>query len=242
MSGPQGTDPSQGWSGQQPGFEQQPAWGQPAPGTEQPPAAAPAWQQPPAYNPEQYQYPSMPQTSQQPGGYPQYGQQPGYQQPGAYGQPQPPGAYPQYGQPHYGQPGAYPQYGQPGMGQEFDQQFGQPSKPKNNKTLLAIGGGIAAVILLTVIVLGFVWPGWFVTTKLDVNAAQQGVQKILSDETSGYGVKNVKNVKCNDGADPEVKAGATFNCSVSIDGTSRTVTVTFKDDKGTYEVGRPQNK
>jgi len=178
----------------------------------------------------------MPQAPQQPGGYPQYGQQPGYQQPGAYGPPQygQPGAYPQYGPPG--------QYGQPGMGQQFDQQFGQPGAPKNNKALLAIGGGVAAVVLIALIVLGFVWPGWFVTTKLDINAAQDGVKKVLSDETSGYGVKNVKDVKCNDGTDPEVKAGSTFNCAVSIDGTNRTVTVTFKDDKGTYEVGRPQNK
>ena len=79
------------------------------------------------------------------------------------------------------------------------------------------------------------------TTKLDVSAAQQGVRNVLSDETSGYGVKNVKDVKCNDGVDPEVKAGAKFNCAVNIDGTGRSVTVTFKDDSGTYEVGRPKD-
>jgi hypothetical protein len=37
-----------------------------------------------------------------------------------------------------------------------------------------------------------------------------------------------------------VKKGATFNCDVSIDGTKRQVTVTFQNDKGTYEVGRPK--
>lgn len=231
MSGPQGTDPSQGWSGQQPGFEQQPAWGQPTPeqGT-----GAPGWQQPPAYNPEQYQYPSMPQ---QPGAYPQYGQQPpaGYPpQPGVYGQPQ-------YGQP--GQFGAPGQYGQPGFGHSFDQQFGQPGgAKKNQKMILGIAGGVGALVLILVLVGLFLWPGWLVTTKLDVNAAQDGVKKILTDESNGYGVKNVKDVKCNDGTDPEVKSGATFNCAVNIDGTNRTVTVTFKDDKGTYEVGRPANK
>lgn len=241
MSGPQGTDPTQGWSGQQPGFEHQPAWGQPGAGADQPTTAAPAWQQPPAYNPEQYQYPSVPQ---QPGGYPQYGQPTpeynpaGYQQPGAYGQ-QP------YGQPQYGQPGQFGapgQYGQPGYGQEFDQQFTAPGGgKKSQKLLLAIGGGVLALIVIVVGVLGFVWPGWFVTTKLDVNAAQQGVQKILSDETSGYGVKNIKDVKCNDGVDPEVKADASFNCAVNIDGTQRTVKVTFKGDSGTYEVARPSS-
>ena len=38
----------------------------------------------------------------------------------------------------------------------------------------------------------------------------------------------------------KVKKGDTFTCEVSIDGTKRQVTVTFQDDKGTYEVGRPK--
>ncbi|EUA44415.1 hypothetical protein I552_4188 [Mycobacterium xenopi 3993] len=78
------------------------------------------------------------------------------------------------------------------------------------------------------------------TTKLDINKAQAGVQQILSDETNGYGAKNVKDVKCNNGQNPTVKKGATFDCEVSIDGTKRQVTVTFQDNKGTYEVGRPK--
>ena len=90
-----------------------------------------------------------------------------------------------------------------------------------------------------VLVLGFWKPGFFVTTKLDVNAAQTGVSQILSDEANGYGAKNVKDVKCNNGASPTVKKGDTFDCEVSIDGTKRQVTVTFQDDSGTYEVGRP---
>ena len=82
--------------------------------------------------------------------------------------------------------------------------------------------------------------GFFVTTKLDVDKAQQGVQQILTDEASGYGAKNVNDVKCNNGQNPTVRKGDTFNCEVSIDGTKRQVTVTFQDDKGTYEVGRPK--
>ncbi len=246
MSGPEGTDPSQQWQGQQP------AWGQPASGAEQPTTAAPAWGQQPAYNPEQYQqqYPGVQPGAAQPGaqqvpGYPQqqypqgYPQQ-AYPQPGAYGQPL--YGQPQYGQPQYGQPGQYgqPQYGEGAAGQQFDQQFGAPAAKKSNKTLLIIGGVVAVVIVAVVGVLGFLWPGFFVTTKLDVNAAQSGVQKILTDETNGYGAKNVKDVKCNNGTDPEVKAGQTFDCDVNIDGTKRTVKVTFKDDSGTYEVGRPK--
>jgi len=53
-----------------------------------------------------------------------------------------------------------------------------------------------------VLVLGFWEPGFFVTTKLDINKAQSGVQQILTDETNGYGAKNVQNVKCNNGTDP----------------------------------------
>ena len=66
------------------------------------------------------------------------------------------------------------------------------------------------------------------------------VQQILTDESNGYGAKNVKDVKCNNGESPTVKKGDTFDCEVSIDGTKRKVTVTFQDDNGTYEVGRPK--
>ena len=58
------------------------------------------------------------------------------------------------------------------------------------------------------LVLGFWEPGFFVTTKLDVSKAQAGVQQILTDETNGYGAKNVKDVKCNNGSDPTVKKGS----------------------------------
>ena len=103
-----------------------------------------------------------------------------------------------------------------------------------------IVGLLAAIIVAVVLVLGFWKPGFFVTTKLDVNAAQTGVQQILTDQTNGYGAKNVEGVSCNDGNNPEVKDGGTFDCEVSIDGTKRQVTVTFQGDDGTYEVGRPR--
>lgn len=248
MSGPQGPDQTQPWPGQdQPSSDpsHQPAWQQPAPGHDQP-----AWQQqPPAYSPEQYptyqqpgQQPYAPPQQYQPTeqqfgqpptqdytqqAYPQYGQQPGQygQQPGQYGQQ--PG---QYGQ----QPGQYGQY----------PQFGSTETAGGSKRSLAVVGGIigllAALVVAVVAVLGFWKPGFFVTTKLDVNAAQSGVQQILTDESNGYGAKNVKDVKCNNGESPTVKKGDTFNCEVSIDGTKRQVTVTFQDNNGTYEVGRPK--
>ena len=112
-------------------------------------------------------------------------------------------------------------------------------KPRHRR-FLWIGAGVTLLGVAAALVLGFLWPGWFVTTKLDVNKAQAGVQQVLTDETTGYGAKNVKDVKCNHGQDPVVKKGGSFDCDVSIDGASKHVTVTFQDGKGTYEVGRPQ--
>lgn len=257
MSGPQG-DPNQPWAGQQPNHD--PAWQQPAP--ENATTAAPVWQTP-GYQPEQQygQYQQPGQTAHAPAypAYPgadpygqgqQYGAQPtaygptAYQQPGQqapatqYGQPA------QYGQPQYGQPPQYGDPGQPGSyGQQFDP-YGSSATAEGSKKSVAMIGGIVGVLALlivaVVLVLGFWKPGFFVTTKLDVNAAQTGVAQILGDEANGYGAKNVKDVTCNDGQSPTVKKGDTFDCEVSIDGTKRSVTVTFQDDNGTYEVGRPK--
>jgi len=264
MSGPQGSDPTQPWPGHQPdqgadqsagdsagnqGWQPPSGSGQQAPGSDQP-----AWQ-PPAYTPQQYpQYQQPTQAPQyNPQQYPgteQYGQQsgeynPGYPQPGQYTQP---GGYgQQYGQPNaYGQPGQPGQYGQPGQFGQYPGAPGYPGQPpeeKSKRSLAVIGtvvGLLAAIIIAVVLVLGFWKPGFFVTTKLDVNAAQSGVEQILTDETNGYGAKNVNDVKCNGGVSPTVKKGDTFDCEVSIDGTKRQVTVTFQDDDGTYEVGRPK--
>jgi Domain of unknown function (DUF4333) len=245
MSGPQGSDPNQQWA--------PPPSGQPGEGQEQPSGspeehgAQEAWQQPPAYTPQQYpsyqpqstppyappqQYPSTEQFGQ----VPQYGQPGQYAQPGQYGQPG------EYGQQtgQFGQPG---QPGQPGQYGQFPQ-YGPPASDQGSKRSLTVIGGVigalAAIIIAVVLVLGFWKPGFFVTTKLDVNKAQTGVRQILTDETNGYGAKNVKDVKCNNGQNPTVKKGDTFNCEVSVDGTKRQVTVTFQDNNGTYEVGRPK--
>ncbi len=213
MSGPQGYDPTQPWQPQPPGQgeEQQ----SPERYSEQ------QWQQP--ANPEQsspwqppaYTQPTAPYPSAPP--YPSAASR--YPQPEQYGQPTQYGQYPQ-------QPG---QYGRPGQG--------------DKRSTVVIGTVVAAflgIIAVVVLVLGFWKPGFFVTTRLDVDKAQAGVQQILTDQTNGYGAKNVKDVKCNNGQSPVVKQGDTFNCEVSIDGTKRQVTVTFRDNSGTYEVGRPK--
>lgn len=274
MTGPQGTDPTQPWQGQQgqdqpsSGSSDQPtneAYGWQPPSGEQssqPTQQGQTWQQPayPAppqqyspyqtppsgqtsgYNPQQYptqQYGQPTQAYPQPGAYPQYGQPGQYPQPGQpqYGYPgqQQPG---QYGQPQYGQPGQ--QYGQPGQYPYGQMPQGEDGSKRSMAALGTILGVLGAIIVVVVLVLGFWKPGFFVTTKLDVAKAQEGVQQILTDEANGYGATNVEDVTCNGGESPTVKRGDTFNCEVSIDGTKRQVTVTFQDDDGTYEVGRPR--
>jgi hypothetical protein len=247
-AGEQPTTAAPGWappSGEQPTGWQPPAYTAPQYAPHQAPPSTPGYAPPPQYTQPastpgygQPQYGDPTQYGQQPTQYgqPQYGQQPGqYGQPGQ-----------QYGQPQYGQqPGQYGQqpgqYGQPG--QQFSP-YGQPGAEEGSKRSMALIGTIlgvlAAIIVAVVLILGFWKPGFFMTTKLDVAKAQVGVQQILSDEANGYGAKNVKDVQCNNGQSPTVKKGDTFNCEVSIDGTKRQVTVTFQDDSGTYEVGRPK--
>ena len=235
MSGPY--DPNQQWS---PGQEPSPSE----------PTQQASWQQP-AYSPQQ-QYPQYPQAGQE------YSQQPyspaeqqAAAQPTQYGQPLPYQAPqpPQYGQQYpstegYAQPGQYSvppgaQYG------EAPSAFGDAATAeKGSKSSLAVLGAVigvlAAIIVAVVLVMGFWKPGFFVTTKLDVNKAQQGVKDILTNQTTGYGVENVTDVKCNGGKNPTVKKNDTFTCDVSVDGTHKQVTVTFQDNNGTYEVGRPK--
>ncbi len=252
MTGPQGSDPKQPYEGsdrpaqspdsaasegsawQSPGYtppqEYSPYQPPPGSGYATPQYPPPDYSQQPTYQPGQYGQPVY--------GQPQYGQpvygQPQYTQPGQYGQPQ-------YGQPPYGQPQypGQPQYQQPGL-------YGPPAgvdQASSKRSLAALGtilGVLAALIVAAVLILGFWKPGFFVTTQLDVNRAQAGVQQILSDEANGYGAKNVKDVKCNNGQNPTVRKGDNFTCEVSIDGTKRQVTVTFQDNEGTYEVGRPK--
>lgn len=263
MSGPQGQDPNQQWSSDEPGQPPPPSEEQTAQTGAPDPAYAPtqygAPQPDPAYAPPQYPPPGE-DFSQQPT---QYGQTDQIAQPTQYGQGEGLGQQPtQYGQPGQFQPGL----GQPGQYQpgQYGQQFGTTGQPgqypapqfgeapafgapdagkgsRRSLTLLAgIIGVLGAIIVAVVLVMGFWKPGFFVTTKLDVNKAQQGVQQILTDQTNGYGVKKADNIKCNNGDNPVVKKGDTFNCDVSVDGQHKQVTVTFQDNDGTYEVGRPK--
>jgi len=71
-------------------------------------------------------------------------------------------------------------------------------------------------------------------TTLDADAAEAGVAKVL---TESYGAADVGDVSCPTGQ--EVAVGNSFTCTVTVDGQYRSVTLTFTDDAGTYEVSRP---
>jgi hypothetical protein len=193
--------------------------GEPAPGAAQPPSPAgypppqhPQYQPPPPPNwPPQQHYPGAAPSGYPPVPYP----------PGQYGAPPP------YQQPY--QPGGYVA---PTL---------EPSRVRK-KRLPLISGIVALVVLIVgaVLILGFWKPGYFRTTELNVNSAQTGVQRVLTDSTNGYGARDVKDVKCNGGQNPVVKQGGTFSCDVTVNGMKKQVSVKFRDDKGTYEVSRPQ--
>jgi Domain of unknown function (DUF4333) len=95
--------------------------------------------------------------------------------------------------------------------------------------LAAVGAVVVAIL-----VLGFITPGWFVTRVFDASAVQTGVAKILTDN---YAVDGVADVHCPEGV--QVTPGATFTCDATIDGDPVKVPVRVTDGKGGYEVGRP---
>ncbi|MFC9898442.1 DUF4333 domain-containing protein [Nocardia sp. NPDC127579] len=73
-----------------------------------------------------------------------------------------------------------------------------------------------------------------VPDNLDPNAVQRGIAQVLSES---YGLVEVKDVVCP--TDLPVVVGGSYECSVRVDGTKKTVAVTVTDHDGTYEVSRP---
>ncbi len=244
--------------GQQPGYGQQPPYGQPA--TYGQPAADPGqgYGQPgygqPAYGQPTYGQPTGQPSGAQPaygqpstyGSAPGYGGAPSYEQP-VYGQP----AGPTYGAPDpaYGQPGGYgqqPGYAQPaGYGQQGG--FGQPAygqqptatppAKKSGKGLMIGIGAVVLVLAIAAVVL-FLYPGVLNKKVFDHTKVEAGVTNILTAAPpAGYGTTGVSAVSCP--SDQAVKINATFNCTATINGAPKTVTITVKDDTGKYEVGVP---
>jgi hypothetical protein len=103
------------------------------------------------------------------------------------------------------------------------------------------GVGLPIVVAAPVVlVLTLRQPGFSDTKELDVNQAQFGVHQILTDPVNGYGRNKVSRVSCNNGRNPIVEKGRGFTCEVQIKGITRRVSVVFRDDNGTYEVGLPR--
>jgi hypothetical protein len=90
------------------------------------------------------------------------------------------------------------------------------------------------LIATTVLVLGFFWPGFFVTKVFDRAALEAGVRSILVES---YRVPNVTDVYCP--SQQKVSAGRAFACIAQINGSPTQVRVMISDDNGRYLVNRP---
>lgn len=146
------------------------------------------------------------------------------------------GSHPPYGQPNsyaYQHPSAYGS--QPHLQPKAAPGFGR----SHGRTALLLSGAGALLAVVLAVVFALTKPSFLFTKKLNIQAAQAEVQRVLTDEITGYGDKNVKGVTCNNGQNATVKKGDSFSCQVTVDGVQRRVTVTFLDDNGNYEVGRP---
>ena len=161
---------------------------------------------------------------------PPLGEQPNQGAHGVPEQDQPQQGQP-YGQPPYSQP---PQQGQPYGQQPYGESpFGAVYAPRGKRKLPLILGGVAALVVIVVVALGFIGPAYFTSKVFDQNALQSGVQGVLMNS---YGQK-VDSVSCP--AQQKVRTGSTFTCQATVGGKQQAVTITVKDDGGTYEVARP---
>jgi hypothetical protein len=167
------------------------------------------------------------QPGQPAGGPWQPPSQPTPQQPGTPGggwpAPQPSGPS---GQQPYGGGFQPTQYG--GLG-AFAAEPGK--KPKSKKPLLIAG----AVVLVLVVGGGAAWLlGAFRGNVLEQQSLEDGVVKVLNEN---YGEPDVKNAQCP--ANEAAANGTTFDCTVTIGGQAKKVTVRVLNDRPEYEVGAP---
>ncbi|WP_410668527.1 DUF4333 domain-containing protein [Amycolatopsis sp. cmx-4-68] len=232
----------------QPPDPQQPQWWQPPAGPPQQPGAWQPEQQ--ATGPHAGQWQPAADGGAATGSY--TGQwAPGPQQPGPSGSfsgPWPPGApnsgpWPspapqqQPGTPAGGHPAPGPQqpYGggfQPGQYGGLGAFAAQPAKqPKSKKPLLIAG---IAVLVLVAGGAGAWLLGAFRGNVLEQQSLQDGVVKVLNEN---YGEPDVKNAQCP--ADEAAENGTTFDCTVTIGGQEKKVTVRVLNDRPEYEVGAP---
>jgi len=191
-------------------WQQGQSWGQPQPGAPGPAPGQP-WGPTPQGWPQHN--PGQPYPGQQWGA-------PGQQQWNPGGQGMAPG-YPQQPQ----------QFGQPGN--QWAPPSGQPTHQQGGKKTGLWGGIAVAVVVVVGLIVALL--SWTLGGKtLDQQAAQRGVEQIV---TESYGARSVTGVNCPSGQ--EVEKGASFECTLTVDGSPKSVKVTFTDDEGTYEVSRP---
>lgn len=169
-------------------------------------------------------------TSKAPGGQPIPLAPGSAEQPGVGPPPYPYAQHPPYAYPPRG-PYAGPPYGPVA--------YAGPPRSKQTRALLWGGVGLAGVVLAAGCVIVLVNPEGLSTKKLDIQSAQSEIERVLTDDITGYGDKNVADIKCNNGENVTVKQGASFTCQLSIDGASQSVTATFLDNDGNFGVGRP---
>lgn len=76
------------------------------------------------------------------------------------------------------------------------------------------------------------------TSTFDATKVAAGVTKILTDAPpNGYGATGVSDVTCP--PNQLAVAGSTFTCTATVNGSPKSIVITVKDSKGTYEVGVP---
>lgn len=192
--------------------------------------------------------PHTPAPGPAPGGYapPPYDPAGGYhQQHGGY--PQGAGYHPATGYPQgtsgYPPSPGYPLPQQPGPAEfaatNYDFTSEITTRAGRRRTALLTSAAVAVIAIAGVGITGFWKPGFFVTRQLNIAKVQEGVQHILTDPTTGYGITGVSGVICNDGRNPSGDKGTKFGCELSVAGGAKHhVEVTVVDDKGTYQVGK----
>lgn len=108
-----------------------------------------------------------------------------------------------------------------------------PARPRRTKWWIALGGGIAAVVAVAAFV-GFVQPGFFVSSVYDTAALQKSVLGVLRDR---YQI-GAEAVACP--ADVPVEEGLRFSCNALVGGAQQVVAVRVLDADGRLEVTRPR--
>ncbi len=223
----------------QPPDPRQPQWWQPP---SNPPGAAP---QPGGWQPEQqatgphagqWQQHADPGTGSYTGAWPPgqpSGSFSGPWRPGQQNGPWQPPSQPTQQQPAPGQ--GQPQYGggfQPSQYGGLGAFAPEPAKkPKSKKPVLIT----AAAVLVLAVGGGAAWLlGAFRGDVLEQQSLQDGVVKVLNEN---YGEPDVKNAQCP--ADEAAQNGTTFDCTVTIGGQQKKVTVRVLNDRPEYEVGAP---